>query len=44
VIRGAADFMDSRNNHLFTFVSIATEKLENLNTFQRKSPKTYMYV
>jgi len=36
--------MDSRHNSLLTFVSTAKEKLENLNMFQSKSPKTYTWV
>jgi len=42
MIRGTTDVMDSRHNGLFTFVSTAAEKLENLNKFQSKSPKTYI--
>ena len=42
VIHGTTDVMDSRHNSLFTFGSTATEKLENLNKFQSKSPKTYV--
>jgi len=44
VIRGVTDVMDCRHNSLFTFVSTATEKLENLNKLQSKSPKTYTWV
>ena len=44
MIRGTIDVMDSRHNSLFTFVSTAAEKLENLNKFQSKSPKTYIQV
>ena len=44
MIRGATDVMDSRHNSLLTFVSTAKEKLENLNMFQSKSPKTYTWV
>jgi len=33
-IRGTADVTDSRHNSLFTFLSTATEKLENQNKFQ----------
>jgi len=29
------DITDSRHNSIFTFLSIATEKLENRNKFER---------
>jgi len=34
VFCGMTDVMDSRCNILFTFISIATEELENRNNFQ----------
>ena len=36
MIRGMADVTDSRHNSLFTFLSIATEKLENRSKFQKR--------
>ena len=42
MICGTVDVTDFRRNSLFTFISTATQKLENQNKFQRRC-KSYLF-